>query len=87
MVKWADAVKAYGKGRLKKGTEDYNECKKLYEEMKKQDIKKDIIIIEDVKKDDEKKENRTSNTETLSNIKSKKNVLELMKILKQNKKD
>ena len=35
-VKWSDAVKAYGKGRVKKGTEDYNKCKELFEKMKKE---------------------------------------------------
>jgi hypothetical protein len=60
-IKWSDAVKAYGKGRVKKGTEDYKECKKLFEKMKSEtslnvDEKKEEVKEE--KKEDVKEEKK-----------------------------
>ena len=72
-VKWCDAVKAFGKGRVKKGTDDYKECKALFESMK-QDNKKEIIVIEEEEKKD------------CIEIKHRKSVIELLQFLKNNKK-
>lgn len=77
-VKWSDAVKAFGKGRLKKGTTEYDECKKLFEDMKQKSKKE--IIVEEVKQivEEEKKE-------ILEEKKNRKSVIELLKFLKDNK--
>jgi len=62
-IKWNDAVKAYGKGRVKKGTEDYKECKKLFEKMKSEsslnvDEKKEEKVEEVEQFKEEKKEEK-----------------------------
>ena len=55
-VKWSDAVKAYGKGRVKKGTEDYDKCKELFEKMKKEHKEGKHEEKHEEKKEDKKEE-------------------------------
>ena len=64
-IKWSDAVKAYGKGRVKKGTEDYKECKALFEKMKsesslnvdekKEEVKEEVKGVKEEKKEEKKR--------------------------------
>lgn len=82
-VKWSDAVKAFGKGRLKKGTTDYDECKKLFETMK-QESKKEIIV-EEVKEVVEEVKEIVEEKKDCVEKKNRKSVIELLKFLKDNK--
>ena len=94
-VTWATAVKAYGKGRVRKGTEDYEKCKKLFEKMKQEakEVKQEVVEKKEVKQ--EKKEeikkvvdeihNELSNEKKPSHRKSAKELLLLLKQKKHNK--
>ena len=90
-VKWSDAVKAYNKGRVKKGTKEYDECKALFEKLKKEhkeekkeekkhEEKKDKK--EEIKKVVEQIHDELSNEKKVSHRRS---ATELYKILKQKK--
>ena len=90
-IKWSDAVKAYGRGRVKKNTPEYEECKKLFERLKQEakDEKKEEKKHEEKKdKKEEIKKVVEEIHEELSNEKKvshRKSATELYKILKQKK--
>ena len=91
-IRWADAVKAYGKGRVRKNTPEYEDCRKLFEKMKQEakEVKQEVVEKKEVKQ--EKKEeikkvvdeihNELSNEKKPSHRKS---ATELLKILKEKK--
>ena len=90
-VKWSDAVKAYGKGRVKKNTPEYEECKKIFERLKQEakEEKKEVsnAHVKEEKKQEIKKvveqiHDELSNEKKVSHRKS---ATELYKILKQKK--
>lgn len=81
-IKWSDAVKAYGKGRVKKGTEDYKECKALFEKMKSEtslniDEKKEEVKEE--KKEEVKEEKKEDVKEEKKRRLKPKELLKLIK--------
>jgi Glu-tRNA(Gln) amidotransferase subunit E-like FAD-binding protein len=94
-VTWATAVKAYGKGRVKKNTPEYEECRKLFEKMKQEakEVKQEVVEKKEVKQ--EKKEeikkivdeihNELSNEKKPNHRKSATELLLLLKMLKQKK--
>jgi len=91
MIKWSDAVKAYGKGRIKKGTEDYKKCKELFEKMK-QEAKEEKKEVSNAHVKEEKKEEIKKVIEEIheelsqeNKISHRKSAIELLKILKEKK--
>ena len=89
-VRWADAVKAYGKGRVKKNTPEYEECKKLFEKMK-QKAKDEKKEEKHEKKEDKKEEIKKVVEEIHDELTRekkpghRKSARELYKLLKQKK--
>lgn len=90
-VKWSDAVKAYNKGRVKKGTKEYDECKKLFEKMK-QEAKEEKKEVSNAHVKEEKKEEIKKVIEEIheelsqeNKISHRKSAIELLKILKEKK--
>ena len=93
-VKWSDAVKAYNKGRVKKGTKEYDECKALFEKMKKEHKEEKKEEKHEEKKEDKKEEikkvveeihEELSNEKKVSHRKSARELLKLLKQKKHNK--
>ena len=90
-VKWSDAVKAYGKGRVKKNTPEYEECKKIFERLK-QEAKEEKKEVSNAHVKEEKKQEIKKVVEQIheelsqeNKISYRKSAIELLKILKEKK--